>query len=56
MASEIRREDLTEFLAACHRHDVPADAKVAVETKADNNGVPTYFRLVATKTVEAPNG
>ena len=50
MASEIRRQDVTEFLAACHRHDVPADARITIETKA--HGETQYSRLVATKMIE----
>ena len=48
MASEIRREDVTEFLAACHRHDIPAEGKIKIETKENGE----YFRLVAIKTIE----
>lgn len=52
MTSQIQRADLTEFLAACHRHDIPADGKVTVDHKVDERGGPGWFRLVATKTLE----
>jgi hypothetical protein len=50
MTSRLKRADVTEFLAACHRHDIPADGAVTIETRID--GANTYFALVATRSIE----
>lgn len=49
-ASKLYRRDITEFLAACHRHDIPEDGEVALAI--NTQGGTDYFALVATKTIE----
>lgn len=46
----LSRQDLTEFLAACHRHDVPDDARIECDYTTNDGG--SYFALVAIRSLE----
>lgn len=54
--SELRKADLVEFIAAMHRADMgDQDTRIALDVKyqGPEDGKVLYFRLVATRTVEA---